>query len=312
MDSSVTKTFTMGWGGNAPARTRARAMRRRERTRAGRGGDWASILMIVAGATLCAVSFNLILRPSGIPSGGVIGLSLLFERLLGWSPAYSQWALNLGLLALCGAALGRGFVLKSLIGSLLVPLVVLLTSRLAPLTTTPLLATLCGGAGMGAGIGLVYRANGSVGGLTGVALWLHRVRGWPVDRIMIAFDGVVLALTAAWLGAEAALHAALGVFVIGRSAKAVMTGFNNAKVATIISHRSAEIRRAVLNDVSLGVTTLVGRGGFSGCEQEVLMVVMTPSELTGLKAAVRAEDPHAFVIVSDAAEVVGHGFASHG
>lgn len=308
----------MALGGGAPAAApvapaRADQVTRRERKPPrdpGRG--WMSVTLIVAGAALSAVSFNLLLRAGGVPSGGVVGVSLLAERLMNWPPAVVQWTLNLGLLTVCGAALGRRFVIKSIVGSLLVPLVVLLTGRLAPLTANPLLAAVCGGAGLGAGLGLVYRGNGSIGGFSGVALWLHRVRGWPVDRVMIALDGSVVALTAWWLGAEAALHAALCIFVTGRVAKAVMTGFNNAKVATIISPRAAEIREVVLRDVPLGVTTLAGRGGYTGREQEVLMVVMTPGELTRFKAVVRAQDPNAFMIVSDAAEVLGHGFAPHG
>lgn len=318
MQGQISLHGSMALGGGAPTavpvgptcgETRARRERKARRD-PGRG--WMSVALVVAGATLCALSFNLLLRAGGIPSGGVVGVSLLIERLVGWSPAVVQWAFNLGLLAVGGFALGRGFVLKSIIGSLLVPLVVLLTGRLAPLTTNPLLAAVCGGAGLGAGIGLVYRGNGSIGGFSGVALWLHRVRGWPVDRVMIALDGSVVVLAAWWLGAEAALLAALCIFVTGRVAKAVLTGFNNAKVATIISPRAAEIREVVLRDVPLGVTTLVGRGGYTGREQEVLMVVMTPGELTRFKAVVRAQDPNAFMIVSDAAEVLGHGFASHG
>lgn len=296
----------------APEAGSGKAARRRHRRapRQYRQGGWAAAL-VVAGAALAALSFNLLLRPAGIPSGGVVGVSLVLERLLHWSPAVVQWALNLGILAACGLTLGRGFVVKSIAGSLLVPLVVYLTQGWAAMTTNPLLAAICGGAGLGAGVGLVYRANASVGGLSSLALWLNRKEGWPVSRVMIALDGVVVAITAAWLGAEAALYAGLCVFVTGRVARAVMTGFNNAKVATIISTRTEEIRAAVLNDIPLGVTTLRGKGGYSGREQEVLMVVMTPAELARLKPVVHACDPQAFMIVSDASEVLGHGFAPH-
>lgn len=300
-------------GGGQAAASPAPAPARRGRRRGPelRQGP-VSVVVLVAGVVLSALSFNLLLRPAGVPSGGVVGASLIAERLLHLSPAVVQWTLNLGLLGLCGLSLGRGFVLKSLAGSLLVPLVVLLSQRLAPVTTHPGLAAVCGGAGLGAGLGLVYRANGSVGGFSAVALWLHRRLGWPMDRIMIGLDASVLAVTALWLGAEPALYAGVCVFVTGRTARAVMTGFNNAKVATIISGRAAEIREAVLHEVSLGVTTLTGRGGYTGRDQEVLMVVMTPSELVRLKATVHALDPQAFMIVSDAAEVLGHGFAPHG
>lgn len=273
---------------------------------------WRALVLVLAGSVLAALSFNLLLRPCGIASGGVVGVSLLAERLLGWGPAYVQWGLNLGLLFACGARLGRGFVLKSLAGAVFVPLVVLLSQRIGPLTQNPLLATVCGGLGLGAGLGLVFRANGSVGGFSALALWWNRRFGMPMDRAILWLDGCVLGVAMVWLGPEPALYAFLCVFITGRVARAVMTGMNNAKVATIVSAKAAEIREAVLVDLPLGLTCLRGEGGYSGQPLEVLMVVMTPAELVRLKRLVHELDAHAFMIVSDAAEVLGRGFAPHG
>ncbi len=56
------------------------------------------------------------------------------------------------------------------------------------------------------------------------------------------------------------------------------------------------------------MTEWTGRGGFSGEERPVLMVVVNRTEVSRLKAIVRSADPSAFVILSDAAEVMGEGF----
>jgi uncharacterized membrane-anchored protein YitT (DUF2179 family) len=55
---------------------------------------------------------------------------------------------------------------------------------------------------------------------------------------------------------------------------------------------------------------LFGRGGFSGVERPVLLTVMDPAEVVRFKAAIRAIDPDAFVVIIDAHEVLGLGFRS--
>lgn len=57
-----------------------------------------------------------------------------------------------------------------------------------------------------------------------------------------------------------------------------------------------------------GVTALQGKGMYTGKEHSVLICAVTMTEVHNLKSAVGREDPKAFVIVSPAQEILGHGF----
>ena len=49
-----------------------------------------------------------------------------------------------------------------------------------------------------------------------------------------------------------------------------------------------------------------GQGAYSEKEKRVLYTVVTFQEISILKSIVRGEDPEAFVVISDTAEVMGH------
>jgi len=284
--------------------------RRKSRTTGGDAGQsvFAQTVLLLLGATTIALSFNLFLLPSGVASGGVSGISILVERLLGLTPAVTQWALNIPLFLVGWGLLGRRFAAKTLIGSLVLPLLVLLTAQLPPPTHNPLLAAIYGGIGVGLGLGLVFRARSSTGGLDLAAQLLHRYTGLPLGLAVACLDGLVIAAAGIIISPENALYALIGLFVTSKTIDIVQTGLRVSKVAFIISAKADAIGDAVLHELDRGLTKLTALGGYTGESRTVLMVVLGQNEVTRLKLLVQAVDASAFVIISDTAEVLGEGF----
>jgi len=79
-------------------------------------------------------------------------------------------------------------------------------------------------------------------------------------------------------------------------------------VALIICADPETVARHVGRDLKRGVTALHGTGMYTHLEREVLLVVVTVTEMPLLKATVKAADPNAFVVVMPAQEVLGKGF----
>ena len=282
--------------------------RRRSRTIS----PFIQVLLLLAGSFVVAVSFNLFLLPGGIASGGVSGISILVERLLGVQPAYTQWALNIPILLAGWYALGARFALKSVLGTIMLPLFVLLTSAWPSPTDNVLLAAMFGGLGVGLGLGLVFRGQGSTGGLDTAARILQRYTGLRIGLAMACIDGLVIAAAGVVIAPEIALYALIALFVTSKTIDVVQTGLKSSKVAFIISTQPAEVAHAILHDVNRGLTELTARGGYTGDDKTVLMVVVGQHEVSKLKAAVSSVDPAAFVIISDTAEVLGEGFQTAG
>lgn len=264
--------------------------------------------MLVLGSLVLATSFNLFLNPNQIASGGVSGLSTILHNLFGFSPAVVQWAMNIPLFLLGFKLLDRQYSLKAAVGSIVLPLCVMLTSHLQPLTTNLLLASIYGGIGVGFGIGIVFRGRGSTGGFSIASQILHKYSGISLGACVAVFDGLVILFAGIVFDPEKALYALIALFVTSKTIDIVQMGWNTSKVAYIISNETDTLRETILYDLDRGVTLLDGAGGYTGDARKVLMAVVSQSEVSKLKIMVRSVDPDAFIILCPAQEVLGEGF----
>ena len=108
-----------------------------------------------------------------------------------------------------------------------------------------------------------------------------------------------------WGWKEYAVAAAVAYSI---SIDAVMNGLHRAKLSLIISDRYAQIGDAITQKISRGATVLKGIGWYTGVNKNVVMCVLKRSELFALQKVVKEIDPDAFMIITDAAEVLGSGF----
>ncbi|ANY74081.1 YitT family protein [Paenibacillus ihbetae] len=265
-------------------------------------------IFIIAGSFIMALAFNLFFLPNHIASGGVSGLSVLVQAWIGIEPAFTQWALNIPLLFLAFGLIGREYGVRSLLGSVVLPLFVFLTKDWVIPLSNPLLASIYGGIGVGVGMGLVYRGRGSTGGLSIVAQLLHKYSGLAFSLCIVILDAIVISSAAMVLSLEQALYALIGLYVTGKVIDTIELGFSFTKVAYIISDHTEPITKAILEDLDRGLTKLTAEGGYTGEHRTVLMVVVGQSEIPRLKTVVQSVDPDAFVIIHNAHEVLGEGF----
>jgi uncharacterized membrane-anchored protein YitT (DUF2179 family) len=263
---------------------------------------------ILIGSAIVAVAFNVFLLPNRVASGGVSGISTIAYSVFGWQPAYVQWSLNIPLFIAGVVLLGRQFGVKTLVGTLFLPFVVYLTKDVEPATHDPLLGSLFGGIGVGLGLGIVFRGKASTGGTDLAAQIIHKYTGLSLGMCVILIDGLIV-LTAAFVFAiEQALYALIALYVTSKTIDLVQIGLGYSKMAIIITNEEEKVRHAILHEIDRGVTKLSGYGGYTDHERPVLMCVVQQSEFTKLKQLVKRIDPSAFVIVMDAAEVLGEGF----
>ncbi|MFH5187546.1 YitT family protein [Paenibacillus sp. TAB 01] len=269
-------------------------------------------VLLMIGSGLIALSFNLFLSPNQVASGGVSGISIIVQEVFGLEPALTQWALNIPLFILGTWVLGGQFGVKTAVGSVLLPLLILLTRGLPPLTDNLLLAGIYGGMLVGMGLGLVFRGRASTGGLDLAAQMIHRLTGLSLGLAVALLDGLVILTAGLVLSPEKAMYALIGLFVTSKTINVVQLGLSYSKVAFIISNEAERIRQAILVELDRGLTQLHATGGYTGEERLVLMAVVGQNEVTRLKELVKATDPEAFVILNDTNEVLGEGFKLHG
>jgi uncharacterized membrane-anchored protein YitT (DUF2179 family) len=266
--------------------------------------------LITLGALIIAANVPLFLAPNRVVSTGLTGIGMLVNFLWDWPIGMVTLALNIPLL-LAGAKWGGGlkFVVRTLFAVVVMTVSIDLLSRvLPPIQGDPLIYTLFGGLLDGIGIGLVLRGQGTTGGTDIFAQLLHRHRGVPFAHVFVTLNGLILLTASVVVGIVPVLYALIVNFVSARVVDVVQEGVGYARAALIITDKENLVRRTILEELGRGVTLLEARGGYTERSRPALYVVVSRSEITLLKRLIAKIDPQAFVVVSEAHEVLGEGF----
>ncbi|MDN7226210.1 YitT family protein [Planococcus liqunii] len=268
----------------------------------------ADYISILIGSAIVAISFNVFLLPNEVASGGVSGISTILKGLFGWTPAFVQWAFNIPLFIAGIILLGKNFGIKTAVGTIFLPFVVYLTANWEPWTLNPLLGAIFGGIGVGTGIGIVFRGQASTGGTDLAAQIITKYTGFTLGTSVALIDGMIVLAAAIVFDIEKGLYALIGLYLTTKTIDLVQVGFGRSKLVYIITNKQVEMRDAIYEEIDRGVTKLTATGGYTETEKPIIMVVVHQTEFTRLKQLVKTVDSSAFVIVSDAAEVLGEGF----
>ena len=263
---------------------------------------------VIAGAAVIALGFNLFLLPNQVASGGVSGISTILNGLFGWNAGLVQYAFNIPLFVAGVMILGKNFGMKSLVGTLTLPAIVLLTQSWQPVTLNPLLGAIFGGIVVGFGIGLVFKGKASTGGTDLLAQIITKYTGLTLGTSVLLIDGVIALSAALVFDIEKGLYAIIGLYVTTKTIDVIQLGFSQSKMVYIISNQEDELRDTIYAQIDRGVTKVPAIGGYTKKERSMLIVVVYQTEFTRLKQIIQTVDPKAFVIVSDAYEVLGEGF----
>ena len=270
-----------------------------------------SYLMIALGTALTAAAFGLIVLPQGLAAGGITGLSVLLSRVMPLPVSAIVFVLNAGLFLLGWACVGRDFAFKTLLVSLLFPVLLELFQRLdllAELSADPLISSLLAGGMLGFGTGLVLLGNGSCGGFDILGVVLNKKLGVPVSLVMFLCDGAVLIAQALKLGILNTVYGVLVILVSSFTINRVLTNGKEEGQMLIFSQRYEEIRRALLDDQDVGLTFLNGETGYMRRPIKVIVTVMPHSKIENVKKAVYGIDPTAFLLLNSTRYVGGKGY----
>lgn len=282
---------------------------------------WARIGWIITtifGSAILGAGYALFLAPQGLNAGGISGLAAVIVQLVnpnGTIPLVSVGTLtiliNLPLFAIGAKKIGKRFFFGSLLGMAVSSL--MMDYFPFALELEPLMAAIYGGVLVGFGVGVVFASGTSTGGSDIVVRLVKlKARNMNLGQIAIIFDALVILLTGLVFGdISNALYTGISVFLVSKLMDLVVYGFDNTKVAMIITPEHEKVMQAVNEQLGRGATYLYSQGGYSHNDSKVVLVAVYPKQVTQLKDIVMSIDPHAFVILQDAHQVLGDGFGVH-
>lgn len=267
------------------------------------------------GSLLFSLAFSAFFETNQVGMAGMTGLGQVINVFVPQiSVGVIVFVLNVPVFLVGWRLLGFHLLASSLFSMFVTSAAMDIFTRLGRFSAMdPMLASLCGGALMGLGLGMVFSQGATTGGTDIIGRLLKLKFPWlPLGKLVLIPDLSALVLVAIAFGRiEAALYGAVAMFVSSQVTDTVLYGLDSSKVAYIISDQWREISKTLMDRQGRGVTILQGEGGYTGDEKRVLLVAFKQKEIVDIKRQVHELDEGAFLIVCDARDVLGEGFGEY-
>ena len=266
--------------------------------------------MITLAAIVYAAGVSLFLDPNNLAPGGVTGIAILIGRLSGLGTGILILLLNVPLLLLGIWKFGWKFIFSTFYAIFVISAATDMLAPVGAVTKEPILAAAAGGALTAAGLGIVFRAGATTGGMD-IVIKVLRIK-YPHIRtgsLFLITDVVIASMSGLVFGnVDVVLYALIAIFIMSYVLDLVLYGGDEAKLFYIVSDRPEKIAERILGEIDLGVTYLEGKGAYSSQNKKVIMCVTRKQQAPGIEGIVREEDPGAFMIISGASEIYGEGY----
>ena len=268
------------------------------------------ILETLLGSFIMAIAVSLFLLPNELSSGGFSGIATIVYYIFKVPMGTTILALNIPLFLLATVKIGRRFLEKSIVGTISLSIFIDILDRFEPLTNDKILACVYGGILTGLGTALILRAHSSTGGSDLASLVIKEYKPmFRTGNLIIMIDFIIVVLNVIFLKKiEIGLYSAIAIYLMGKVIDVVFEGIYFTKLIFIISDKSYEIAEFIEKKVKRGVTGIYGKGMYTDNKKLVLMCAIGRNDLAEIKNEIKKIDSRAFLIITNAREVLGVGF----
>jgi len=275
---------------------------------------WKDYLNITIGLVLYALGLIGFIKPGGIVTGGLTGISLLVEYATkGGIPLQNTYFLvNCVLLILALRVLGFKFLVKTIYSVIVLTALLTIAQKLIDkpfIANEPMLSGVIGGMLCGAGIGLVFSANGSTGGTDIIVALINKYRNLAFGRGMLLCDFTIICCSYFVFQDYTKIVVALIVMgVMTYTVDMVINGFRQSVQFLIFSDKYEVIADAINKELKRGCTVLDGTGWYSKKPTKVIVVLAKRTEALNMFRLIKSIDEKAFISQSNVRGVYGEGF----
>lgn len=269
------------------------------------------LLFYIVGCALYAAAVTSLVTPNAISPGGFTGISAVINYLTGFSTGLILLIINVPIIILGIVKLGGIFIVKTAIATGILSLCIELSERFVPqFTVNKILASIFGGIVMGAGLSLILKRGATTGGSDIIGTLVNRrFRYITVGKVILVFDVLVIAFAAlVYKDIESGLYSIVAMYASTRVTDAVLYGLDTGKIVYAVTDKPQEICDKISERVERGITKLSVVGGYTGDNHTMLMCTVRINEVSTVCDIVRDIDNKAFIVVSDAGEIIGEGF----
>ena len=273
------------------------------------------IICIMIGSTSYSIGLHCFSAPNNIAAGGVGGISTLINATTGIEIGVLYGVINLPLIIIGFIFLGKKMMIKTFISVIVMTFVTDYGLAAVPAYRDGdrLLAAIFAGIFFGAGLGIVYLREGTTGGTDILNKLINKkFPHFKLGAIMLSTDAIIiLASMLVYGNVESGLYSIIAIFIGSKVMDLILYGSFEGKMLLIFSDNYHEISEYVMKTLDRGVTWLNATGAYSEKNKQVICCAVHKNEYSKIKRKVKEIDPHAFIIITNADEVLGEGFQAN-
>ena len=257
-----------------------------------------------------SIAIALFLLPNQLSSGGFSGIATITYYLFNWKMGTVILLLNIPLFIFAFIRIGKEFVFKSILGTVLISQFIDFFDRFNPLTTDRFLACIYGGILIGIGTSLILKAHASTGGGDLVSYIVHTFKpNLSTSNLIVIFDTIVITLNVIFLKElEIGLYSAISIYLMGKVIDIVFEGIGFSKMIFIVSNKYKNIADEISKEILRGVTGIYSKGMYTNDRKMMLMCIASRREIIEIKQIANKIDPKSFTVITNVREVYGKGF----
>ncbi len=260
--------------------------------------DW---IVITFATFLIAAAVFFFMMPSHLSISSVSGLAILLENFIPLSIAAITFVINVSLLIVGFLFIGKGFDIKTVYSSVLLPIFLGILEYFFPqggaLTNDSLLDMLCYCFLVSIGLAILFNRNASSGGIDIVANLMHRFLHMELGQAM-SLAGMCVAVSSVLVyDIKTALLSILGTYLNGIILDHFIFGSTLKKRVCIVSDQMDRIKAFILHELHSGATLYQAQGAYSDNFHTEIITIVDKNEYQKLMTFLRDNAPEAFVTV---------------
>ena len=263
-----------------------------------------------------ATGVTMFLAPVKLYDSGISGTSILFSQI---TPDYLSLSfflllLNVPLFLYGYKKQGAYFTvcaiytvgIYSLAAWLITDVLPVDVSIASPLAGEDLLlCAIFGGLISGVGSGLAIRSWGAMDGIEVMAVIFAKRLGLTVGTFVMIYNLLLYVicgiLLQSWI---LPLYSIVAYAAALKTVDFLVEGIDRSKAAMIVTSKPEEVGASLSEEFKCGLTILDAKGYFSQSAKSVVYIVLNRFQITRMKNIVHAEDPTAYISISEVADVL--------
>lgn len=244
--------------------------------------------------------------------GGVSGMSVVLHQLTGFPAAQINLVINMALLLLGFAVLGKSFGLKTAYVVVLSSVILNVMDEVMPLeqtlTNQPMLELVYAIALSAVAAALFFYVDASGGGTDIIAMVLKKYTTVDIATALLLTDALIAASSFLIFDVRTGLFSVCGLILKSMFVDRTMEQMRLRKYFTIICTDPKPICDFIQNELKRSTTIYNAEGGYSHENKKVILCALDCRQAVILQRYIRRADSQAFIMVTKSSEIIGKGF----